>query len=111
MIDFARARRHDRGRFVSCDLCQARGAFVMRNQLPIVALVLLMSAAHAKAIEPEPTREQIKSAVKKSIALLQMSADLYTSKRECFSCHHQALPLIALTTAKKHGKAFALARV
>ena len=74
----------------------------MRIHLPFVAILLLVPV-RVVAADPEPTPEQIKTAVTKSIPLLQKSAGEYVKQRECFSCHHQAMPLFALTTAKAHG--------
>ncbi len=28
---------------------------------------------------------------------------MYRKERECFGCHHQALPVLALTEARRHG--------
>ena len=75
---------------------------MLRTHLPIVAILLLVPV-RVVAADPEPTAEQIKTAVSKSIPLLQKSASEYIKQRECFSCHHQSLPLFALTTAKAHG--------
>ena len=41
--------------------------------------------------------------VEKSLALLGTAATGHTENRECFSCHHQALPVMAFSMAKKHG--------
>jgi Squalene-hopene cyclase C-terminal domain len=73
----------------------------MRTHLLFVSFLLLPMPV--RAAEPEPTPVQIKTAVTKSIPLLQTSAGEYVKHRECFSCHHQALPLFALTMAKVHG--------
>jgi hypothetical protein len=50
-------------------------------------------------IPPEPVR----ATVARSLPLLQKSGAEYIHHRECFSCHHQALPLLALTTARPRG--------
>jgi hypothetical protein len=76
----------------------------MRTRFLIASvLVLLPVTSTAVAAEPEPTPEQVKTAVTKSLVLLDKSANEYTKHRDCFSCHHQALPLLALTTAKARG--------
>ena len=49
---------------------------------------------------PESTPDPVRDAVSKSLALLQKSAAEYPRHRKCFSCHHQALPILAFTTAK-----------
>lgn len=51
----------------------------------------------------EPTTAQVRSAVTKSIALLQKSRAVYLGQRTCFSCHHQTQPALALTVAQAHG--------
>jgi hypothetical protein len=74
----------------------------MRTHLWLV-VTLLTVPSRAVAAEPEATPEQVKTAVTKSLALLDKSVNEYTKHRDCFSCHHQALPLVALTTAKARG--------
>ena len=73
----------------------------MRKRLLLMALAILVFATPALADPPSP--EQIRAAALKSLDLLQKSATKYTEHRQCFSCHHQALPTLAFTTAKKHG--------
>lgn len=70
---------------------------------PLIAITLL-SSLHANPLCADPpTREQIRTAADKSIVLLQKAAMKYTDHRQCFSCHHQALPTFAFLTAKAHG--------
>src|SRR5262249_25649461 len=75
----------------------------MRNRMVIIAVLALWPSSFLLAAERGATPEQVRTAVTKSLALLDKSANEYTRQRECFSCHHQALPLLALTTAKAHG--------
>jgi len=56
-------------------------------------LVLQSSVAH----------EPVRGAIGKSLAIMQSSAAEYTKHRKCFSCHNQALPVLAITTAKSRG--------
>ena len=56
-------------------------------------------APRAASVDPE----QVRAAVVKSIALLQQGGAGYREHRECFSCHHQALPVMALAEARRHG--------
>jgi N-acyl-D-amino-acid deacylase len=56
-----------------------------------------------EAEEPDVSSESVREAVKKSLALLEASAREYRNHRECFSCHHQALPTLALVEARKKG--------
>ncbi len=59
------------------------------------ALVLLALSAQDE--------ETIKSAVRRAIPLLEKSSAHYAEVKSCFGCHHQAIPLYALSTAKARG--------
>src|SRR5258708_34673049 len=76
----------------------------MHKALSIFAAMLFaFGPVAAPAAEPEAASSSIKAAIAKSLPLLQKSAAEYTKHRDCFSCHHQALPLLALTTAQGRG--------
>ena len=48
-----------------------------------------------------PSNEAIKAAVAKSLPLLETGARGSMEKRkQCFTCHNQGLPVMALTTAR-----------
>src|SRR5438552_5461843 len=47
--------------------------------------------------------DEKRAAVRKAIPLLEKSARQYVEVKSCFSCHHQAVPLFALATAKTRG--------
>src|SRR5216117_2062132 len=54
--------------------------------------------------EVVPSNETIKAAVVKSLPLLETGTRGSMDKRkQCFTCHNQALPVMALTTARSHG--------
>jgi len=62
----------------------------------------LLGDAFAEDLVPSP--EAIKVAVAKSLALLETGARGSMEKRkQCFTCHNQALPVLALTTARSRG--------
>src|SRR5216117_402189 len=51
-----------------------------------------------------PSNEAIRAAVAKSLPLLETGARGSMEKRkQCFTCHNQALPVMALTTARSRG--------
>src|SRR5205809_5154176 len=51
-----------------------------------------------------PSNEAIKAAVAKSLPLLETGARGSMEKRkQCFTCHNQGLPVMALTTARSRG--------
>jgi N-acyl-D-amino-acid deacylase len=41
------------------------------------------------------------NAVQRGLAIVQRAAANYPNNRNCFSCHHQTLPLLAIVTARK----------
>jgi hypothetical protein len=45
----------------------------------------------------------VDAAIQRSLGLLESSATTYTEKRECFSCHHQTLPAVTLSSALQRG--------
>jgi N-acyl-D-amino-acid deacylase len=47
--------------------------------------------------------EAIRMSIVKGLKRLEMAATNYTTHRQCFSCHHQALPMMALASAKERG--------
>jgi hypothetical protein len=58
----------------------------------------------AFAEDSVPSNEAIKAAVAKSLPLLESGARGSMEKRkQCFTCHNQALPVMALTTARSRG--------
>src|SRR2546423_1265036 len=77
----------------------------MRAQ-PVIAAALiavLLSTSNSFAQPDAPKPDPVQTAVRQSLELLQNSASEYTAQRKCFSCHHQAVPVLAFTTAKKRG--------
>ncbi len=52
---------------------------------------------------PLHAEETLSSRIKKSLKLMQHSAETYISNRTCFSCHHQALPALTVSLAREHG--------
>jgi N-acyl-D-amino-acid deacylase len=55
------------------------------------------------AVAGELSQQATRSAVEKSLKLLQHSAATYIVERDCFSCHHQALPAMTMALAREHG--------
>lgn len=54
---------------------------------------------------PPPTAQEIRQAVTRILPLLQKGAAGHREHRTCFACHNQALPILALTTARSRGLA------
>jgi hypothetical protein len=52
----------------------------------------------------DPTPEAIRSAIGKSLPLLERGArGSIEQRKQCFNCHNQGLPILALTTARERG--------
>src|SRR5947209_4037462 len=58
-----------------------------------------MLAIQARAESPDAVR----AAVEKGLRRLEEGAANYTKNRQCFSCHHQAVPMAAFESARRHG--------
>jgi hypothetical protein len=50
-----------------------------------------------------PKPEAVRAAIEKAIPLVLKSTEEYPKHRNCFSCHHQAVPVLALSSAKERG--------
>jgi len=68
-----------------------------------LAAALFLIASIAPRLFAQPADDDVRGTITKSLRLLEKSAATYTEHRQCFSCHHQALPALALVEAKKHG--------
>jgi hypothetical protein len=69
----------------------------------LLAALLLAAAGPVTAAEPAPTAAEVRDAVAKALPLLQKGAAGHVAQRTCFACHNQAVPLLALTTARTRG--------
>ena len=58
-----------------------------------------------KSAPVDITAAQIRSAVARALPPLQKSLVVYAEKRDCFSCHNQTVPLVALKIARSRGLA------
>ena len=75
----------------------------MRKQLVIMAAMAFLLAFSGRFFAQPANPDPVRAAATKGLTLLQKSAAEYTVHRKCFSCHHQALPILAMTTAKTRG--------
>ncbi len=77
----------------------------MTMAIPIlVTCVFALPADAPDSLEAEDVRQ----AVDKAIPLILKSTAEYPMHRDCFSCHHQAVPVLALSSARERGFAVAL---
>jgi hypothetical protein len=64
---------------------------------------VLLAAGAAPSAETASSPAEVKAAIEKALPLLLKGAEGHVAKRSCFACHNQALPLLALTTARDRG--------
>ena len=72
----------------------------------MMAVLLLGLAYPLSAAEPAPAPKDVRAAVTKALPLIQKGAAGHREQRTCFACHHQATPILALTTARSRGFPF-----
>ena len=69
----------------------------------IMAAVVLVACSTLQADSPDPASEAIRKAIRKSIPLLEKGSAGSAEQRQCFTCHNQGLPVLALVEARRHG--------
>lgn len=72
----------------------------IRRWLPLLSLLLALTAVADEAGVPP---EKVKAAVERALPLLEQGAVGHRENRECFSCHNQGVPIVALTAAQARG--------
>jgi hypothetical protein len=71
--------------------------------LAIVLASASIGLALAGEPPPGPTAEAIRAGVTRALPLLEKGSAGYVAQRDCFSCHHQAVPSFALDLARRRG--------
>ena len=69
-------------------------------QFPILTTAALVTLA--SILDAQPNESRVRDAISRAIPLVEESAMTYVAKRDCFTCHHQALPMMALAKAQAH---------
>jgi hypothetical protein len=67
------------------------------------AAFLLGLAGPLAAAEPAPTAKEVRAAVARALPLIQKAGAGHMAQRTCFACHNQAIPVLALATARARG--------
>lgn len=76
----------------------------MYHRYLLVALAIpSVGSAQLLAQDPGVDRQEIRSAITRAIPLLDKGSAGSAEHRTCFTCHNQALPVMALSEAKKRG--------
>lgn len=72
----------------------------MRALFPVVLVLGPFAVSGAPA---DPTPAALRSALATAIPLIQKSTEEYARQRDCFSCHHQAVPALVFALARERG--------
>jgi hypothetical protein len=76
----------------------------MKSRFPLLVVCSVGLSLAARAAVSGPSEETIRAAVAKSLPLLANSARISMEKRkQCFTCHNTALPVLALGAARERG--------
>jgi N-acyl-D-amino-acid deacylase len=67
------------------------------------AIVLMTVGACVGSVWAETPADPLRTAIARALRRVEQGAESYTTHRDCFSCHHQAMALQALASARRHG--------
>ena len=62
----------------------------------IISFLVSISALVPPPLSVHASNDPVREAVERAVPLIEKSAATYYAKRDCFSCHHQALPMMML---------------
>lgn len=71
-----------------------------------LAILCVIASFITSVSATEPDRETIQRAVERGLLVLERGAKAYPSNQTCFACHHQTLPMLAMTAARDAGLRF-----
>jgi squalene cyclase len=70
----------------------------------VVAVGLVIVSSGARADDDNPGGEAVKASIRKSLPLLELGAKgSLEQRKQCFNCHNQGLPMMALVSARARG--------
>ena len=73
----------------------------IRSRLTFAVMVLAPTSLLPSSIPAKDSSPR--TAVNRAVSLIEKSSATYIDKRDCFSCHHQALAMMAFSQAKLSG--------
>ncbi len=71
--------------------------------IAVMAWLVLPAVGFSQEHGAEETSRQIESAIRRSLSLLEKTSAQTADARTCFTCHGQALPVMALAQAREQG--------
>jgi len=75
----------------------------MFKSVLIAILSLAASSPRANSTDAVPLSERVRAAISIALPILEAGSKGSADKRECFTCHSQAIPVFVLVDAKRHG--------
>jgi hypothetical protein len=69
----------------------------------LLTVLLFGLVSPLSAAESAAKPEDIRTAVVKALPLIQKGSNGHRTQRTCFACHHQAIPIFALSAARSRG--------
>ena len=73
------------------------------SRLPIVMALVLAGISAGRSLADPPDEVSLRAAIQKAIPPLEKASAGSADKRKCFTCHNQAIPILALTEAQQRG--------
>lgn len=76
---------------------------IPRMTIAGVACVISICGASASLAREGPTADELRGSIKRGLIRVQAAAANYPNHRDCFTCHHQTLPAMAMASADRAG--------
>jgi len=73
------------------------------SPLRIASLALAFFLAVRPGWAGDPAAKQVRDSLGRALPLIEKGNAGHLEKRSCFACHHQAVPMLALSTARSRG--------
>jgi N-acyl-D-amino-acid deacylase len=67
-----------------------------------IAVPMILRVCSQEFFQGSSFRQAHRNAIERGMELIRGSVDRYPQHRQCFSCHHQAVPLFTMRMAKEH---------
>ncbi len=75
----------------------------LHQSLVVLLFACQWTASASVSHAAEPDAAAVRTAIEKSLKLIGATADHYLEEKQCFSCHHQALPAMVWQEALRRG--------
>jgi N-acyl-D-amino-acid deacylase len=75
----------------------------MRRTLAAAVPIVLFGVLPGAAFRGEVRADAARTAIEKGLRRIERGAASYIGKRKCFSCHHQALAIMSMASARQRG--------